>query len=122
MDKKEILKILDNILDPDLGNRSIVELGFVSEEDIEISAEEIHIAYTVGGPLCPYSAAVGIIIKQILKEKFPQIIKVRLKEEHYQQQIVNQILNNESQFQEWWEKIKNQNLLSKTIRSFAPSI
>lgn len=49
MTKQEILKILDHILDPDLRDRSIVEMGFVKEEDIEVKEEEIQVFYTVGG-------------------------------------------------------------------------
>jgi metal-sulfur cluster biosynthetic enzyme len=116
MTKQEILKALDRILDPDLRDRSIVEMGFVREEDIELSEEEIHVFYTVGGPLCPYSAAVGIIIHQTLREKFKKKIKVRMKEGHYQQDIVNQILDDESQFNEYFEKIKSQNLLAACLR------
>lgn len=117
MDKQGILKILDRILDPDLRDRSIVEMGFVREEDVEISDEEIRVSYTVGGPLCPYSAAVGIIIHHELSKKFKRKIKVRMKEEHYQQNIVNQILGNESQFEEWFEKIKSHNLLVTCLRA-----
>ncbi len=117
MNKQEVLMILDRILDPDLRDRSIVEMGFVREEDIEVSDEEIHVYYTVGGPLCPYSAAVGIIIHHTLREKFKKKIKVRMKEEHYQQNIVNQILDDEAQFNEWFEKIKSQNLLATCLRA-----
>lgn len=117
MTKQEILRVLDRIMDPDLPDRSIVEMGFVQEEDIEVNEEEIHVAYTVGGPLCPYSAAVGIIIHQTLKEQFKKRVKVRMKEGHYQQEIVNQILNNENQFNEWFEKIKAQRLLETCLRS-----
>src|SRR5512135_212387 len=99
--KLDILKILNRILDPDLKDRSIVEMGFVREEDIEVSAEEIRIWYTVGGPLCPYSAAIGIIIHETLQERFQTRVKVRMKKGHYQQDVVNQILDNESHFQEW---------------------
>jgi metal-sulfur cluster biosynthetic enzyme len=116
MNKQEVLKILDHILDPDLRDRSIVEMGFVGEEDIEVNEEEIHVFYTVGGPLCPYSAAVGIIIHHSLSEKFKKKIKVRMKEGHYQQDIVNQILQDESRFNEWFEKIKSQNLLETCLR------
>ena len=66
MTKQDILRVLDHILDPDLKDRSIVEMGFVREEDIEVQEEEIRVSYTVGGPLCPYSAAVGIIIHYTL--------------------------------------------------------
>ena len=117
MTKQEVLRILDRILDPDLRDRSIVEMGFVGEEDIEVNEEEIQVFYTVGGPLCPYSAAVGIIIHHTLSEKFRKKIKVRMKEGHYQQDIVNQILDDESQFQEWFEKIKSQNLLATCLRA-----
>jgi len=116
MTKQEILKILDRILDPDLRDRSIVEMGFVGEDDIEVDEEEIHVSYTVGGPLCPYSAAVGIIIHHTLSKSFPKKIKVRMKEGHYQQELVNQILEDEEQFNEWFEKIKAQNLLSVCLR------
>jgi metal-sulfur cluster biosynthetic enzyme len=116
MTKKEILRVLNRILDPDLKDRSIVEMGFVGEQDVEVSEEEIHVSYTVGGPLCPYSAVVGIIIHHTLSETFNKKIKVRMKEGHYQQDIVNRILGNESQFNEWFEKIKSENLLSTCIR------
>ncbi len=111
MTKQDILRVLDHILDPDLRDRSIVEMGFVREDDIEVNEEEIQVSYTVGGPLCPYSAAVGIIIHYTLQEKFKKRIKVRMKEGHYQQELVNQILGDEAQFNELLEKIKSQNLL-----------
>lgn len=117
MTKQDILRTLDHILDPDLRDRSIVEMGFVQEGDIEVTEEEIKVSYTVGGPLCPYSAAVGIIIHHTLTEKFKRKIRVRMKKGHYQQDIVNQILEDESQFQEWFEKIKSQNLLSACLRA-----
>jgi metal-sulfur cluster biosynthetic enzyme len=117
MSKQEILRALDRILDPDLRDRSIVEMGFVREDDIEVTEEEIQISYTVGGPLCPYSAAVGIIIHQTLGERFKKRVRVRMKEGHYQQQIVNQILEDESQFQEWFEKIKSEKLLATCMRT-----
>jgi len=117
MDKQEVLRALDRILDPDLRDRSIVEMGFVREEDVEVDEEEIRVSYTVGGPLCPYSAAVGIIIHHELREKFKKRVRVRMKEEHYQQIIVNQILNDESQFEEWFEKIKAHNLLAICLRA-----
>jgi len=117
MTKQEILKILDRILDPDLRNRSIVEMGFVEERDIIINQEEIQVFYTVGSPLCPYSAAVGIIIHHTLSEKFKTKIKVRMKEGHYQQEIVNQILQDESQFNQWFEKIRSQKLLETCLRA-----
>ena len=117
MTKQEILRALDRILDPDLRDRSIVEMGFVREDDIEFTEEEIQVSYTVGGPLCPYSAAVGIIIHHTLHERFKKRIRVRMKAGHYQQDIVNQILGDESQFQEWFEKIKSEKLLSTCLRA-----
>jgi len=117
MSKQDVLKILDHILDPDLRDRSIVEMGFVGEEDIEINEEDIRVSYTVGGPLCPYSAAIGIIIHHTLSEKFKKKVKVRMKEGHYQQDIVNQILEDESQFNELFEKIKSQKLLETCLRA-----
>jgi metal-sulfur cluster biosynthetic enzyme len=117
MTKQDILKVLNHILDPDLRDRSIVEMGFVREDDIEVKEEEIQVSYTVGGPLCPYSAAVGIIIHYTLHERFKKRIKVRMKEGHYQQELVNQILGDEVQFKELFEKIKSQNLLSACLRA-----
>ena len=116
MTKQDILRVLDHILDPDLRNRSIVEMGFVEERDILIKEGEIQVSYTVGSPLCPYSAAVGIIIHHTLSERFKIKIKVRMKEEHYQQEIVNQILQDESQFNLWFEKIRAQKLLEACLR------
>jgi metal-sulfur cluster biosynthetic enzyme len=115
--KSDILKILNRILDPDLKDRSIVEMGFVQEEDIQVTPDEIRVFYTVGGPLCPYSAAIGIIIHETLQERFKTHVTVRMKKGHYQQDVVNQILGNEAQFQEWFRKIQAQNLLSSCLRA-----
>jgi len=117
MTKQDILRVLNHILDPDLRDRSIVEMGFVREDDIEVKEEEIQVSYTVGGPLCPYSAAVGIIIHYTLQERFKKRIRVRMKEGHYQQELVNQILGDEAQFNELLEKIKSQNLLASCLRA-----
>ncbi len=116
MSKQEILRALDRILDPDLRDRSIVEMGFVGEEDIQVTEDEIQVSYTVGGPLCPYSAVVGIIIHHTLASKFNKKVKVRMKQGHYQELIVNQILGDESQFREWLDKIRSQNLLTACLR------
>jgi metal-sulfur cluster biosynthetic enzyme len=116
MTKRDILKILDRILDPDLRDHSIVEMGFVGEDDIEVDEKEIRVHYTVGGPLCPYSAAVGVIIHRALSIAFSKKIRVRIKEEHYQRDSVNQILEDENLLNEWFEKIKDQNLLALCLR------
>ncbi len=116
MTKQEILRILDRILDPDLRDRSIVEMGFVGEDDIVVGEEEIQVSYTVGGPLCPYSAVIGIIIHHTLSQTFQKKIKVRMKRGHYQHDLVNQILEDETQFNEWFEKIKARHLLSVCLR------
>jgi metal-sulfur cluster biosynthetic enzyme len=117
MNKQDVLKVLDAILDPDLRDRSIVEMGFVGEDDIEITEEEMWIRYTVGGPLCPYSAAIGIIIHQALRGKFNGKIRVQMKKGHYQEDVVNKILGDESRFEEWFERIKAQNLLTTCLRA-----
>ena len=70
----------------------------------------------MGGPLCPYSAAVGIIIHHTLSTTFSKKVRVRMKEGHYQQDLVNQILGDEEQFSELFEKIKDQNLLALCLR------
>ncbi len=116
MTKREVLRILDRILDPDLRDRSIVEMGFVQEEDIRLEEGGVSVNYTVGGPLCPYSAAVGIIIHEMLRDKLNCRVKVRMKDGHYQQEIVNQILEDETRFSELYEKIKAQKLLSNCLR------
>ncbi len=117
MNKQDVLKVLDAVLDPDLRDRSIVEMGFVGEEDIEIGEEEIRIRYTVGGPLCPYSAAIGIIIHQAVRGRFKGKVKVQMKEGHYQEDVVNKILEDESRFEEWFQRIKSQNLLTTCLRA-----
>jgi metal-sulfur cluster biosynthetic enzyme len=116
MTKRDILRLLDRILDPDLRDRSIVEMGFVGENDIEVDEKEIHVSYTVGGPLCPYSAAVGVIIHHTLSSAFTKRVRVRMKEGHYQQGLVNQILEDEDRFNDLFEKIKDQNLLALCLR------
>jgi hypothetical protein len=40
-----------------------------------------------------------------------------MKEGHYQEELVNQILGDEEQYEVWLDKIKSQNLLSACLRA-----
>ncbi|WP_176236146.1 iron-sulfur cluster assembly protein [Candidatus Hakubella thermalkaliphila] len=63
MEKREILEILKRVYDPDYVDQSIVDMGLVSEEDITIKDQEIQIAYGLTAPMCPFSAAIGLMIR-----------------------------------------------------------
>ena len=108
MNKQEILRVLDRILDPDLRDRSIVEMGFVREDDIEVTKRKSTSLYG-GRPPLPLQCRGRNHHSSYLEQK---IQKNQGSDEkgHYQQDIVNQILEDESQFKEWFEKIKSESL------------
>ncbi len=69
MDKKEILEVLQQVYDPDYVDRSIVDMGLVTEDDIIVKDNSIEVAYSLTAPMCPCSAAIGVMIKYALEKK-----------------------------------------------------
>ncbi|OGO20493.1 MAG: hypothetical protein A2144_03140 [Chloroflexi bacterium RBG_16_50_9] len=66
MDKQQILKVLSQVYDPDYVNRSIIDMGLVTEDDIVINDSKIEVTYTLTASICPFSAAIGLMIKYAL--------------------------------------------------------
>ncbi|MEW6222149.1 MAG: iron-sulfur cluster assembly protein [Candidatus Hadarchaeota archaeon] len=99
MDEKEVIEILKEVRDPDYPNKSIVDMELVGEEDIKITDDAIEVSYTLTAPMCPFSAAIGVMIKHVLETRLKQKVKVKLKA-HYQSTVVNEILENEDRQQE----------------------
>lgn len=116
-EKQQILEILKNLYDPDYLDRSIVDMGLVGENDINIGNDKIEINYTLTAPMCPFSSAIGVMIKHILERKLSKPVEVRIKADHFQAQAVNEILENEDKRRELLEKLKSFGILEKCIKS-----
>ena len=83
MDKGEILEVLNRVYDPDYIDRSVVDMGLVTEDDITIKDDNIEIAYSLTAPMCPFSAAIGLMIKYALGKKLGVSVMVKLKAGHH---------------------------------------
>jgi len=62
VDKSEVIEVLNQVYDPDYVDRSIVDMGLVTEGDITIKDNSIEVAYSLTAPMCPFSAAIGLMI------------------------------------------------------------
>jgi metal-sulfur cluster biosynthetic enzyme len=63
MEKGKILGVVNRVYDPDYIDRSVVDMGLVTEDDILITDNGIEVAYSLTAPICPFSAAIGLMIK-----------------------------------------------------------
>ena len=116
MTKQEILEVLGRVYDPDQPDKSIVELGIVEEEGIEVKGDRITITYCMKAPLCPYSAAIGLLIRRAIKDKLGKTCEVRIHESHYQSSNVNSILTDDKKVRDLEAKMESTGLFSQHIR------
>lgn len=116
MNKNEALEVLKRVYDPDYVNRSIVDMGLVSADDIMIKAHGIEVAYSLTAPLCPFSAAIGLMIKYALQKKFGVSATVRLKTGHHQTKAVTELLQDPKQSAELMHKLKEFGILERCVR------
>lgn len=114
--KREIFEILKNVYDPDYRDKSIIDMGLVNEDDIKIDDRGIEIEYKVTAPLCPFSSAIGVMIKYALEKKLNKRVLVKLKSEHMQAQMVNEILNNEDKRRDVLQKLESYGILKQCVK------
>ncbi|MEW6592792.1 MAG: iron-sulfur cluster assembly protein [Candidatus Hadarchaeota archaeon] len=112
MDEKEVIEILKEIRDPDYPNKSIVDMELVGEGDIKITDDAIEVSYTLTAPMCPFSAAIGTMIKHVLETRLKKKIRVKLKA-HYQSGVVNEILGSEERRRELLDLLKSTGMIKR---------
>ncbi len=116
MDKKNVIEVLNQVYDPDYIDRSVVDMGLVTEDDITITEEAIKIEYSLTASMCPFSAALGLMMKHTLEEKLKIPVKVSLKAGHYQQEKVNELLQDAEQSRELMKKLEEFGIIKRCIR------
>ncbi|MBI4295552.1 MAG: DUF59 domain-containing protein [Chloroflexi bacterium] len=116
IEKNEIIEILRHVYDPDYVERSVIDMGLVTESDIRVENGEIEVIYRLSSPLCPYSAALGVMIKYALEQKLPVPVAVKLSHEHKQTEQVAEILSSEKEFAELVRKLEKSGILWRCIR------
>ena len=116
MEKREILEVLNRVYDPDYVNRSIVDMGLVTADDINIKDNGIEVAYTLTAPMCPFSAAIGLMIKYALEETMGMPVTVKLRPGHYQEEVVTELLQDPARVEELMGKLKEFGILERCVR------
>lgn len=116
VDKRQIAEILSRVYDPDYLDRSIVDMGLVSEDDITVRNGKVEIAYSLTAPMCPFSAAIGLMIKYALEKKLELPVNVSLKAGHHQERIVAELLSDPEQSAELMRKLEELGILERYVR------
>ncbi|MEW6033894.1 MAG: OsmC family protein [Chloroflexota bacterium] len=114
--KAEVMDVLEHVYDPDYFDRSIVDMGLVTEDDVETDADKVKVSYRLSAPICPFSAAIGLMMKHALEAKLGVVAEVRLKAGHYQYDVVNEVLSSEEKSRDLLQKMESYGVLQKCIR------
>lgn len=112
--KTKIMDILKHVYDPDYKDKSIVEMGLVDENGISIKDDIVEVRYRVTALMCPFSAAIGVMIRYALEKKINKKVKLKLETDH--QGIVNKILEDEKRQAEVLEKLKAYGILEQCVK------
>jgi metal-sulfur cluster biosynthetic enzyme len=117
MNKKEILEVLRNVYDPEFPV-SVLELGIVREEDINLDGNKPTIQFTPTSPLCPMGGIIGIVIKYALEKKFGKEFEVKVKPgTHAEENSLNNLLQDRKKFEETVNRLKESGLLDACLAS-----
>ena len=116
VNKAEILEVLSLVYDPDYIERSVLDMGLATEDDITVKDNEIEVVYDLTAPLCPFTAAIGLIIKYALEKKLNVSTAVRLKRRHYQEGVVNELLQDPEKSQQLMRQFKEFGILERCVR------
>ncbi len=116
VNKEQVLETLRHVYDPDHPEKSLVDLGVVDDKGIEVGGNAVQITYCMRAPLCPYSAAIGVLIRRALQERFGAEVKVRIDLSHYQAGAVNDVLDDEAKSRELAGKMEASGLFKQCIR------
>jgi metal-sulfur cluster biosynthetic enzyme len=116
MDKGKILEVLNRVYDPDYIDRSVVDMGLVTEDDITIKDNGIEVAYSLTAPMCPFSAAIGLMIKYALETSLGVLVTVKLKAGHHQEGAVAELLKDSHRSEELMRKLEEFGILERCVR------
>lgn len=116
MDKSDVLEVLKSVYDPDYRDRSIVDLGLVGEDDIQIRGSRVDVQYRLTAPLCPFSAAIGLMAKYALERKLGVEVAVQLDPSHGQGSLVKEILESREKSQALLQKLRDFGILEQCVR------
>jgi metal-sulfur cluster biosynthetic enzyme len=116
MDKREILEVLNHVYDPDYVDRSIVDMGLVTQDDITLKDKTIEVTYGLTAPMCPFSAAIGLMIKYALEKELGMPVIVNLKAGHHQESVVAKLLSDPEQSSELMRKLEESGILQRCVR------
>ena len=115
-EKDQVLAILSNVYDPDYRERSVLDMGLVSAEDIVVGEERIEVQYQVSAPMCPFSAALGVMIQYALEKCLDREVSVRLEPGCHQEKEVNEVLSSAEKRAELLQRIENYDLLAQCVK------
>jgi cell fate regulator YaaT (PSP1 superfamily) len=99
-----------------LCGRLLCCLGYETEDDIAITGNRIEIAYGMTAPMCPYSAAIGLMIKYALEKELGVPVTINLKTGHRQEKDVAEILSDPEQSAELMRKLEEFGVLERCVR------
>lgn len=116
VNKAEILEVLSLVYDPDYIERSVLDMGLVTEDDITIKDNGIEVVYGLTAPLCPFSAAIGLMIKYALEKRLKVPTMVRLKAGHYQEGVVTELLQDPEKSRELMSQLQEFGILERCVR------
>ena len=116
MDKREIFEVLNHVYDPDYVDRSVVDMGLVTEDDVTVKDNDIEVAYRLTAPMCPFSAAIGLMIKYALEKKLGVPVTVNLKVGHHQEGVVTELLSDPEQSAELMRQLEEFGTLERCVR------
>ena len=88
----------------------------MTEDDLRVKDNSIEVTYSLTAPMCPFSAAIGLMIKYALEKRLGVPVTVKLKAGHHQEGAVVELLSDSMQSAELMRKLKEFGILERCVR------
>lgn len=116
LDKKDVIRILERVYDPEYP-ASIVEMGIVDEDSIEVVDGKVKVFFKPTTPFCPMGGLIGVLIRYALEKELSVKAEVRVKPGSYlNEAMVNTMVNNDSHYQRVIGQLSEMGVLERCVK------
>jgi len=116
LDKKDVMRVLEKVYDPEYP-ASIVEMGMVDEDSVEVGDGKVKVQFKPTTPFCPMGGLIGVLRRDALEKELNVKAEVRVKPgTHLNEAMVNTMINDEAQYKRVLGQLSDMGMLERCVK------
>lgn len=116
LDKKDVIRVLRKVYDPEYP-ASIVEMGVVNEDSVEVGDDKVKVFFKPTTPFCPMGGLIGVLIRYALEKELNVKAEVLVEPgSHFNEAMVNAMVNDDSQYKRVLDQLSEMGMLERCVK------